>query len=269
MRQRLATELGTIRRHENAERFAARAALLCDELGLRSPTMPGAPILFEPIELRLTDQDDEPPHVCWVVQIEESNITLVSNQACRWPIRTELLARRMGPGGDSFELTLLLNPMPGCHEWVVGHALLDSPHNRRSASRIACRLDAVLLPCTAGSYSLRGRLQVGESIDTAALHALPAWERRLAVVITDLSADGARLRVHADVKQGERFYLVLSDDGGEVRALPLAEVVSARPADDDCFVLGTRFSAVRLKERRCLAEFAHRASKANELTPES
>lgn len=268
MRQRLATDLGTVRRRENAERFAARAALLCDELGLRSPKMPGAPVLFEPIELRVGDEGEDDTHICWVVQIDESNLTLVSNEHCRWPIRTELLARRLGPGGDSFELTLLLNPMPGCHDWVVGHELLDAPHNRRSASRVACSIHAWLLPCTAGSYSLRGRLQVGESIDATALHALPAWERRHAVVVEDLSADGARLRVQTEIAQGDRFYLVLSDGDGEVRGLPLAEVVSARLADDGAHLLGTRFSAVRLKERRCLADFAHRASRSADASPE-
>lgn len=260
MRQRLAAELGSCRKREQAERFALRAALLCEELGLRPTAVPGAPVLFEPLLLRASDSVGAERVRAWVVQVDESNLALVAPRDCPWSIRTELLAQREGSGGDEFEVTLLLSPMPGCREWVVSHELVGAPHNRRKARRVACRIAAWLLPCTAGTYSLRGRLQAGERLDPEALRVLPAWERRRAATIEDISPDGARLIVEHDVDSGERFYVVLSDTDGAVQGLPLAEVVSVRDGNGTRRVLGTRFCAVRLKERRALADFAHEAA---------
>lgn len=260
MRQRLAAELGNCRKPEHAERFALRAALLCEELGLRPLQLPGAPVLFEPLLLRASDADAAERVRAWVVQVDEGNLALVAPADCPWSIRTELLAQREGAGGDEFEITLLLSPMPGCREWVVSHELVEAPHNRRKARRIACRIAAWLLPCTAGTYSLRGRLQAGERLDPEALRALPAWGRRHPGTIEDISADGARLVVEHEVEHGDRFYVVLSDTDGAVQGLPLAEVVSVRDGNGARRVLGTRFCAVRLKERRALADFAHEAA---------
>ena len=46
-------------------------------------------------------------------------------------------------------------------------------------------------------------------------------------------------------------------------ALPLTEVVSVRTEDDGKSVLGTRFCAVRMKERMILADYAAEATPAS------
>ena len=56
------------------------------------------------------------------------------------------------------------------------------------------------------------------------------------------------------------FALVLSELDGHVAALPLAEVVSVREAEEDVTIAGTRFCAVRLKERVILADYARSVS---------
>ena len=58
------------------------------------------------------------------------------------------------------------------------------------------------------------------------------------------------------VARGDHFYLVLSQADGSVSALPLTEVVSVRSTEDGKAILGTRFCAVRLKERMIIADYA-------------
>jgi hypothetical protein len=135
--------------------------------------------------------------------------------------------------------------------------------DRRCATRRGGRREGGTLPTTAGAYTLRGRLQGGEPLRHDTLEKLEAWPRRQPVVIEDFSCDGARLVVEHDGRKGDHFYLVLSTVDGSLAALPLVEVVSARPDEDGRSVLSTRFCAVRLKERNILADYAQHTAVAS------
>lgn len=258
LRQRLATDLGRQRSHEAAARFARTAAAVADELRLSLPPFENAPRLFAPLLLTDPDDGEAAPVHGWVVAVDEGHLTIVSPAPCEWPVRRDLLAAP--PGGEPFTVTLVLRPMPGCSEWVLAHELVGAGINRRSARRFPCRIAAWTLPTTAGTFALRARLQGGEPLDAEALRRLECWPRRHAATVEDLSADGARVVLDHDVKRGDRFYVVLADDEGQISALPLAEVVSVRDGDKGRLVAGTRFCAVRMKERVVLADFAQAAA---------
>jgi hypothetical protein len=258
LRQRLATELGRARQAEHASRLARGAAGITEELRLAIPPFDGAPRLFAPIAIRDPGDAGAAPVEGWVVAVDESHLTLVALGGCPWPVRRDLSAAL--PGEEPFGVTLVLRPMPGCCEWVLGHELVDEGVNRRSARRFPCRIAAWTLPTTAGTFGLRARLQGGEPLDPEALRKLEAWPKRHPATIEDLSADGARIAVEHEVRRGDRFYVVLSDTEGRIAALPLAEIVSVRESESGERVLGTRFCAVRLKERVVLADFAQEAA---------
>jgi len=259
LRTRLGADLTAFRQTETAERFARRAAQLLDEMRLREALCASAPRPFEKVLLRDPAEPGAQPVVAHVLAVDADNIHLACTERCEWPVRQELHLQRGDQPTQTLVVTLMLRPMPGNREWVVSHDLLATDVDRRRAERKPCHIEAWALPTTAGAYTLRGRLQEGEALDPSALERLEAWSRRHPVVIEDLSGDGARLVVDRAVQRGDHFYLVLSRSNGPLAALPLTEVVSVRTDEQGKTVLGTRFCAVRLKERMVLADYAQEA----------
>ena len=190
---------------------------------------------------------------------------LVSPEACPWPARHDIRMERTEKRTEALVVNLQLRPMPGNREWVVGLDYQTNGLDRRCATRHGCSVAAWTLPTTAGAYTLRGRLQDGETLDRTALEKLEAWPRRQSVVIEDFSCDGAKLVMESEGRKGDHFYLVLERPDGSIAALPLVEVVSVRPDDAGRSQLGTRFCAVRLTERNILADYAQEVSSSTPL----
>jgi hypothetical protein len=281
LRNRLATDLSSFRHLEVASRFADKIATLCAELNMRVQAFPGAPLLFEKVSISDPSDPDMSPSVAFVVAIDEQSYSLICVDECPWPVRHDLnllrseaepgairsetseasLASASGREDGAQVVTMTLRPMPGSREWVVTHDLLTAGVERRSAQRRACHVEAWLLPTTAGAYTLRGRLQERGSVDIECVQRLEAWPRRQRVTVEDLSCDGARVATDHEVRRGEQSYLVLSHADGSLAAMPLLEVVSVRN-EDGRQILGTRFCAVRLKERMVLADYAQEAANA-------
>ncbi len=258
VRARLTRELASFRHAEAAAEFAEKAAKFMDELRVRDPAFEDAPLLFEKVLLSSVSEGGSPLEA-YVVQIDDANLHLISSSECPWAVRNEMNLERTEKRSEPLVATLKLRPMPGNREWVVSLDFQINGLDRRRATRKECRIEAWTLPTTAGAYTLRGRLQDGEPLDCSALEKLEAWPRRQPVVIEDFSCDGARLLVEHDGRKGDHFYLVLTDPNGCLAALPLVEVVSARSGDEGRSLLGTRFCAVRLKERNVLADYAQQA----------
>lgn len=263
LQTRLAQELSRFRYQDSAVRFAEQAGALMSELRLRTPLCNRAPLLFERVHLVDPADQDGAPLTAFVVGVDEENITLTSPNRCPWPVRHQLALRHTEGCQSHVDVTLILRPMPGNREWVLGHDLLGDQPDRRRAERRPCSIEAWALPTTAGAYTLRGRLQEGEELERCALERLESWDRRFRVVIEDISGDGARLSADSEIQRGDHFYLVLPREDGALAALPLTEVVSVRTEDDGKSVLGTRFCAVRMKERMVLADYAAEATPAN------
>lgn len=266
MRARLASELGSFRHTDAAERFAVRAARIMEELRVRGASYEGAPLLFEKVVLTDPMQEQIDTRTAWVVEIDDEDIHLVCAESCNWPVRHDLHLARSEAEQNPMLVNLLLRPMPGNREWVVSHDFASSGVDRRHAVRRDCNIEAWTLPTTAGAYTLRGRLQDGAALEPCNLEKLEAWPRRQRVIIQDISCDGARLSVDHPVTRGDHFYLVLSQPDGAVSALPLTEVVSVRDDEQGLTILGTRFCAVRLKERVVIADYAEDSADA-ELSP--
>lgn len=262
IRARLARELSSYRAADAACRFAEQSARLMNELHVRDPAFESAPLLFE--KVLLTNGSGGEPLTAFVVAIEEGNVHLVSPAICPWQVRQEVQLERTEKRADPLMVTLKLRPMPGNREWVVALDFQTNGLDRRCATRRGCHIEAWTLPTTAGAYTLRGRLQLGEPLEPCTLEKLEAWPRRQSVVIEDLSCDGARLVVEHVGRKGDHFYLVLATGDGSLAALPLVEVVSARSDEDGRSVLSTRFCAVRLKERNILADYAQQTALASE-----
>ena len=269
IRARLARELGSFSDQQVASRFAVQAARLLEELKVRKSALEGVPRLFEKVLISGGPGDNTLPVFAYLVEIEEDDLHLISPAPCPWQDRHEMYIQRTETSGEPLVVTLKLCPTRSNREWVASLDFRASGLDPRRATRHRCRMNAWTLPTTAGAFTLRGRLQSGQPLSLKALENLEAWPRRQTVVIEDISSDGARLVAKHDGREGDHFYLALSTTDGSLTALPLAEVVSARQGESGCFVLNTRFCAVRLRERNLLADYAQQATAVSAVTPDS
>lgn len=255
LRRRLARELRAARDDEAARRLASAAAVLFAELQPDEP-FPGAPAPFT--ELRLYDPADPavPDLRAYVLAIDERSLLLASRADCPWPARRTLHAVPHGArAAQAVELSLMLRPAYPSWEWVLTHRLVGQVTNRRSAVRVPCRLDTVILPDGDGAPALREALLRDEALDEAALRRSTPWARRTEATVLDLSSDGARLTLRHELRVRQRFHLALRRPDGTLAALPLAEIVSVVAAEDGTLRAGARFVTLRLRERLRLAEF--------------
>ncbi|MDG2150360.1 MAG: hypothetical protein P8N09_12645 [Planctomycetota bacterium] len=269
IRARMARELGAFRDQQVASRFAVQAARLMDELKMRKSTLEGMPLLFEKVLISGGPTDRTPSVYAFLVEVEEDDLRLVSPGLCPWEEGREMHIQRTETCAEPLVVTLKLRPIRSNREWVASLDFRASGLDSRRATRRRCHIQTWTLPTTAGAYTLRGRLQSGLPLKPETLEGLKAWPRRQAVVIEDISCDGARLVVKHDRRRGDHFYLALSTADGFLVALPLAEVVSARQNETGSFVLNTRFCAVRLRERNLLADHAQQAATSTAVTPDS
>jgi hypothetical protein len=246
-----------LRRHLARELRAAR-----DD----ADAFPGAPAPFS--ELRLYDPADPgvPDVHAFVLAIDERSLLLASRADCPWPARRTLHAVPPDArGAQAIELALMLRPAYPSWEWVLTHRLVGQVTNRRSSVRVPCRLETVILPDGDGAPALRAALLRDEALDEVALRRSPAWPRRTAATVMDLSSDGARLALRHELRVRQRFHLALRRPDGTLAALPLAEVVSVVSAEDGTLRIGTRFVTLRLRERLRLAEFVRAMERGQKL----